>query len=282
MPVQKDASGRRYVEAEVEVPGTPEEVWHAIATGPGVTSWFVPTTVEGRVGGTTTSNYGPGMDSAATITQWDPPHKFAAEGQDEPDAPVIATEWTVEARGGGTCTVRVVHRWFADKDDWDEQFAGHSHGWLAFFRVLNAYLTHFRGQRGVPVQLMGVAPEPREAAWAAFTKPLGLAGAEVGQRVQTPAANGAPSLAGTVIWVGQTAWPELLVRLDQPAPGIAHLVPHAMMGQVYLTTRFYFYGDQAAAAAARTETAWRSWLDARFPMPAMPEEAASPEPVASA
>ena len=43
MPVKKDASGRRSVEAEVEVPGTPEEVWQAIATGPGISSWFVPT-----------------------------------------------------------------------------------------------------------------------------------------------------------------------------------------------------------------------------------------------
>ena len=42
MPVKKDESGRRSVQAEVEVPGTPEEVWEAIATGPGITSWFVP------------------------------------------------------------------------------------------------------------------------------------------------------------------------------------------------------------------------------------------------
>jgi uncharacterized protein YndB with AHSA1/START domain len=32
MSVKKDASGRRFVQAEVEVPGTPEEVWQAIAT----------------------------------------------------------------------------------------------------------------------------------------------------------------------------------------------------------------------------------------------------------
>ena len=42
MSVKKDASGRRSVQVEVEVPGTPEEVWQAIATGPGVSSWFVP------------------------------------------------------------------------------------------------------------------------------------------------------------------------------------------------------------------------------------------------
>jgi uncharacterized protein YndB with AHSA1/START domain len=70
MPVKKDASGRRSVQAEVEVPGTPEEVWQAIATGPGISSWFVPSEVDGRVGGTAVSHFGPGnsMDSAGTIT----------------------------------------------------------------------------------------------------------------------------------------------------------------------------------------------------------------------
>jgi len=32
MSVKKEASGRRSVQVEVEVPGTPEEVWQAIAT----------------------------------------------------------------------------------------------------------------------------------------------------------------------------------------------------------------------------------------------------------
>ena len=36
---------------EVEVPGTPEQVWNAIATGPGISSWFVPTEIaEGEYG----------------------------------------------------------------------------------------------------------------------------------------------------------------------------------------------------------------------------------------
>src|SRR5439155_12730593 len=109
MPVKKDASGRHSVEVETEVPGTPEEVWQAIATGPGVSSWFVPTKVEEREGGAITANFGPGMDSAATITAWEPPHRFTAESQDlGPGAPKLATEWIVEARAGGACVVRVV------------------------------------------------------------------------------------------------------------------------------------------------------------------------------
>ena len=265
MPVNRDASGRRYVQAETEVPGTPEEVWEAIATGPGITSWFVPSEVDGRVGGAVVARFGPGMDSLSTITAWDPPHRFAADSRDDmgPDDPTIATEWIVEARAGGTCVVRVVHSWFSESDAWDGQFEGHTHGWLAFFRVLRTYLAHFRGQAGVPVQVMGIAPPPKEEAWEAWTRPLGLHGATVGQRVRTPA--DAPPLAGTVEWAGQPAWPEdLLIRLDEPAPGIAHLVPHPMGGQVYLTMRLYLFGGRASAAAAEAESAWQAWLDARF------------------
>src|SRR5437867_6177057 len=116
MSVKKEASGRRSVQVEVEVPGTPEEVWQAIATGPGLSSWFVPTEVDERGGVPVAvrSNFGPGMDSLATVTVWDPPRRFAADSQDlGPNAPNVATEWIVETRSGGTCVVRVVHSLFA-------------------------------------------------------------------------------------------------------------------------------------------------------------------------
>ena len=269
MPVKIDETGRRSVEAEVEVPGSPEEVWQAIATGPGISAWFVPSEVDGRVGGAATSNFGPGMESLATITEWEPPHRFVAESRDDlgPDDPPVATEWRVESRSGGTCVVRVVHSWFLDSDAWDEQYEWHTYGWLSFFRVLHAYLAHFRGQPGASFQVVGAAPEPKEAAWAALTDPLGLAGAEVGQRVSTPA--GTPPLDGIVEWAGQPAWPEeLLVRLDEPASGLAHLVPHPMGGQIIFTVRFYLYGADAAAAVARAEPAWQAWMNERFPLPA--------------
>ena len=67
MPVRKDASGKRSVEAKVEVPGTPEEVSRAIATGKGISAWFVPSTSDERVGGAAVASFGPGMESVATI-----------------------------------------------------------------------------------------------------------------------------------------------------------------------------------------------------------------------
>src|SRR5688572_33077398 len=88
MSLKKEGK-RRSVEAQVEVPGTPEQVWRAIATGAGVSSWFVPTHVEERAGGAVTSNFGPGMESVSTITRWEPPHLFVADSQDGPGEPLV-------------------------------------------------------------------------------------------------------------------------------------------------------------------------------------------------
>src|SRR5437868_1244319 len=74
------AATRRSVQVEVEVPGTPEEVWRAIATGPGISSWFVPTRSEERQGGEQVCSFGPGMDCPSKITEWQPHKRFVAEG----------------------------------------------------------------------------------------------------------------------------------------------------------------------------------------------------------
>src|SRR5947209_3960512 len=160
MSIKVDASGRRSVQSEALVPGTPEQVWQAIATGPGVSSWFVPCQIDERAGGTITASFGPGMESTSSITSWNPPHSFTAEGSEiSPGAPVMATEWTVEARSGGTCLVRVVHSWFAETDEWDAQFEGTESGWAAFFRDLALYLAHFSGQPSKTFQLMAMSAE---------------------------------------------------------------------------------------------------------------------------
>jgi uncharacterized protein YndB with AHSA1/START domain len=262
MPVKKDPAGHRSVEAEVEVPGTPEEVWQAIATGPGISSWFVPSTVEECVGGAATANFGPGMESVGTIKAWDPPHRYIVETVEGPGP--IATEWVVEARSGGTCVVRVVHRWFASTDDWDNQFEGHTAGWRDFFRILRLYLTHFRGEPSSVIQLTGFGPDPKAKTWEALTDLLGLSGAVAGQRFKT--GSGAPSLAGRVERVGEETHPEeLLLRLTEPAPGIAHLFAMPIGGQVLLSIRFFLYGTGASAVAGEVEPSWQAWVNRHFP-----------------
>lgn len=266
MSVKKDASGRRSVQVEIEVPGTPEEVWQAIATGPGISSWFVPTEFEERNGVpvAVTSHFGPGMDAVASVTEWDPPRRFAAEGEAlGPKAPPVATEWIVEARTGGTCIVRVVHSLFASSDEWDDQLGSFESGWATFFRILHLYLTHFRGQRSSAFRVMSVVSEPPSKAWETLTGPLNVAGATPGQRWRTSAA---PRLSGVVEPTGAGVPSHtLLLRVDEPAPGIVSVFAHSGGREVYVGMDFFLYGDGAAAAVAREEPVWQAWLHERFP-----------------
>jgi uncharacterized protein YndB with AHSA1/START domain len=265
MPVEKDPSGRRSVSAEVEVPGSPEEVWEAIATGPGISAWFVPSEVDGHVGGKTVSHFGPddSMDAVAEITEWQPPHRFVAETEEGPG--IVATEWLVEAREGGSCVVRVVHSWVAEGDDWDAEFEGHAGGWLSFFKLLRFYLQHFSGQPSSLVQVAAQSDGTNEEVWERLAEPLGLVDAEEGQRVAS--SDGAPPLEGEVLEAEYT--PEgcsAILRIEDPAPGLAHLIGFPMGGPIYLSMRFYLYGDQAASVAGPIEQRWQEWLTERFPM----------------
>lgn len=270
MSVKKEASGRRSVQVEVEVPGTPEEVWQAIATGPGISSWFVPAEFEERDGKpvAVTLNFGPGMESRSAVTAWDPPRRFAAESEGwAPGSPSIADEWTVEARAGGTCVVRVVHSLFASTDDWDNQLEATESGWPGYFRILRIYLAHFRGQRSEMMQWIAPAAGTVTEAWEALAAAFGLEGVSGGQRWSAEA--GVPALGGVIEHVSQGSCSALL-RLDTPGPGVAALGAVDFGGSM-VTLSFYLYGDQAAATLARETPLWQAWIQERFPMPAEPD-----------
>ncbi len=218
MSVKKEASGRRSIQIEIEVPGTPEDVWQAIATGPGISAWFVPAEFEEEGGKpvAVTLDFGPGMESRSVVTAWDPPRVFARESAGwVPGSPPIATEFSVEARAGGVCVVRVVQSLFSSTDDWDGQLTGAEEGWPGIIRILRLYLTHFRGQRAAIMQLMAPVAAPPAQAWATLTAALGLNGVAAGQHWS--AAAGVPALSGVVEYVSDVPFGAML-RLDRPGP----------------------------------------------------------------
>jgi uncharacterized protein YndB with AHSA1/START domain len=268
MSVKKDASGRRFVLVEVEVPGTPEEVWQAIATGPGISSWFVPAEFEERDGKpvAVTLNFGPGMESRSAVTAWDPPRTWAAQSDGwAPGSPPIANEWSVEARAGGRCIVRIVHSLFASTDDWDNQLEGTESGWPAFFRTLQLYLTHFRGQRSATMKLMAPAAGTEVEAWDTLTSAVGVKGVSVGQRSTAPAS--VPAVSGVVEYLSQAPY-DALLRLDTPGPGVLALGVFSFPGgSTMVALNFYLYGDQAAETVAHETPLWDAWFEQRFPMP---------------
>ncbi len=71
-----------------------------------------------RVGGEIRARMGDEMVPIAKLTAWDPPRKFASLNDNAfgPESPAMACEWTVEAKDGDTCVVRLVQTLFAEDD----------------------------------------------------------------------------------------------------------------------------------------------------------------------
>ncbi len=269
MSVKQEANGRRSVEIQFEVAGTPEEVWEAIATGPGISSWFVPATVEERDGKAVAMTYtfGPGMEPRADITEWNPPHRFTGKGEVYGGgAPPVATQWIIEARAGGTCVIRMVHSLFASTDEWDNQLEGAEMGWSGFLRTLRIYLKHFRGQRAAIMELTTPVECTEAEAWETLTSALGLKGVKVGQSWATPA--GVGPLGGVVEYLSEEPF-DALVRLDTPGPTIAAFgIATYPNGPTVAAMNLYIYGDQRDASVARETPVWQAFLQNLFPLPA--------------
>jgi uncharacterized protein YndB with AHSA1/START domain len=253
----------RAIELEVEVAGTPEEVWRAIATGPGITSWYVPHTVEEAAGGTVTLSFGPGMETTGRVAAWEPPRRVVFDGGEEGGSG-LAFEWTIEARDGGTCVVRLVNSGFGTGGPWDDHYDGMHSGWQMFLTNLQLHLAHFGGQSATPMLPMAGWAGPRSAAWSKLLTGLGVeAPPEVGQRL-APSVEGGPSLSGTVV---EATDHHVTLLLDGPAPGHAFLAAEGREDgeMIEVSIWSYLYGDDRDAIAARDEDAWRTWLSGQAP-----------------
>ena len=270
MSVKKEANGRRSVQIEIEVPGTPEEVWQAIATGPGISSWLLPAEFEERDGKPVALklNFGPGMEPRSEVTAWEPPRMYATKADGfVPGSPPIASEWSIEARAGGTCILRIVQSLFASTDDWDDQLGCGEAVFAAFLRTLQIYLTHFRGLRSKLMKWMVPAQGTEAEAWETLTTAMGLKGVRVGQRYTSPV--GVPALSGVVEYVNQSPY-DILLRLNKPGPAVAAFGAVNCGGPIMVGLNVYLYGDQTAETAAHQTPLWDAWFQKHFPMPTEP------------
>jgi hypothetical protein len=161
------------IRREVELPGTPEQVWDAVATGNGAAGWMFPT--------------GEGAPSAVgeewaghTVTVFDPPRHLAVRA--ESDEFTNALEYRIEAAPGGA-VLRYVHSGILT-GDWDAQYDGASRHTDFYLHSLGEYLGHFAGRKVTYVGASGPDDALEPSAFAAVRAALGLgADAVVGDRV---------------------------------------------------------------------------------------------------
>ena len=164
------------VSSEITVDATPEQVWDAIATGPGIDSWFMGRNgVEPGEGGVVRTAIA-GMVGEGTITAWDPPRRFAYRSGEGDDGSFHAFEFLVEGRAQGSTVVRLVHNGVLAGDDWATEYDALREGDPIYLRKLGEYLTYFPGRTAFPVEVFGPNVPDRERAWELIRGALGLTG----------------------------------------------------------------------------------------------------------
>jgi uncharacterized protein YndB with AHSA1/START domain len=161
--------------SEITVDATPDQVWEAIATGPGIDSWFMGRNdVTPGAGGTVRTAFG-SYTPASPITGWEPPHRLAYGGERGPDGRFVAYEFLVEGRAGSSTVLRTVTSGFLPGDDWEGEYDAMTKGWAMFSATLTAYLNHFAGRTATPVTAFGPPVTDWPRTWAALARTLGLA-----------------------------------------------------------------------------------------------------------
>jgi uncharacterized protein YndB with AHSA1/START domain len=237
---------------EAVVGASLEEVWAAIATGPGIDSWFMGRNdVDPGPDGSVTTDVG-GFAMSANVTAWDPPNHFAYRG-DGPGERFIAFEYLLEGRDQSSTVLRLIASGFLPGDDWEDEFEAMTAGGEMYFRTLVAYLDHFAGRFAPPVNVAGPPVTDWPVAWATLRTKLGLRDQPgVGDPVRTTVPGIAP-IEGHVDFVNAQALgirtADSLVRIIQGYIGSFFIGHHR-------------FGDPGQINDTDTQIsqAWTTWL----------------------
>jgi uncharacterized protein YndB with AHSA1/START domain len=234
---------------DAEVPASPDDVWAAIATGPGIDSWFMGRSdVQPGAGGVVRTVFGEYAPELA-VTSWDPARWFAYASGEAPGGRFIAYEFLIEGRAGGSTVLRTVTSGFLPGDDWADEFEAMTLGGEMYFRTLVEYLTCFTGRFATPVTAFGPPGADWGRALTLLSRGLGLAGsAHPGDRVRF-AVDGSGPTEGIVYFanahtIGIRA-PDALYRFLRG------------FGKPVIAAHHLFAPDADPGQATR---AWESWL----------------------
>jgi uncharacterized protein YndB with AHSA1/START domain len=245
-------------EIELEVPGTPEQVWRAIATAGGIAAWMVPTELDERLGGAVTFHMGPGADSHGWVTAYEPARRIAYEedwatlvGQAGADVTPLMTEFLVDARSGGTCVVRVVTSAFGTGADWENEFWEEMEsGWAPMLDNLRLYLTYFPDQQATTLFASATFTTTPETAITAVRRNLGAEA--VGDAVRE---------RDLIARIERTMDHHFLLRVDEPAAGFLSFFSFGAGGESVVNVQGYLFSDTAADYVEREQPAWQAWLE---------------------
>ena len=250
----------RVIDLSLDVPGVISDVWRAVATGPGISSWFVPCQVEERSGGEVVLDFGEAGSARGEVTVWEPPTRFAYRGNDE-EGPQLSFEWQIAEADADGCTVRLLNGGFSGEGA-DEEAEGMEGGWQIYLENLRLHLTHFPGLEARAITPTVMVPGDNETAWAELCGALDLQ-VDLGEGAHfTTSGEGVPMLIGTI--EKNLAVPgrlsAYLVRTEAPGAGTAFLAAEGGGESASCSVWLYLYDDDRD----EVEDRWTPFLRERW------------------
>jgi len=228
------------IRREIPLQATPERVWEAIATGPGLTAWFMPMELD---------------PDSPMVTGREPGRRLAIRTPSAPDGSFQAFEYRLESAGPGGTKLRFVHNGFTS-DDWgDEYEVMTGFGWDMYFHTLSQYLTHFAGRPAVYLEAEAPAASAKAEAWPGLIAALGLTEpVEVGApvRIDLP---GVGAVEGVVDYATPT-----FIGLRAPL-ALIRFHGRALIGMTVAVSQHTYVSTFDVDSAQR---GWESWLAGVF------------------
>jgi uncharacterized protein YndB with AHSA1/START domain len=237
------------IRRDVELPGSPEEVWEAVATAAGNAAWLFPNEEPNPDGSVSASG--------TRVTAWEPPHHFAV--RTEQGDWFNALEFVIEGRAGAKTLLRYVHSGVF-VDDWDTQYDAVNQHTDFYLHTLGQYLEHFAGRRAtyvgdVPGGIQGPPASAKPDGFERLTHALGVPEGSREADMVRLAPDGLEPLDGAIDYLR----PNFMgIRT---ADGLYRFFGrNAFGGPVGVS--MHLFGD--GVDAEQTKRAWQEWLEAVY------------------
>jgi uncharacterized protein YndB with AHSA1/START domain len=248
----------RDLELSVELDATPEEVFRAVSEGTEIAKWIAPearsTPPQDGKKGSIWISWGEGMSAEHEIEIYDAPKRLRhPSGSNGETKAALYADWSIEAKGGGKTTLRLVHSGFSVGADWDDEFEAHGRGWRLMMQNLRHYFARHAKKPTTHLPFMANLASARGPIWKALVAKFGLSETpKVGDpfRFTTPKGE---VLTGVVDLVTDTRDLALVVREYDDALLRFNLEGKASAASTFLYGYVITYGDQRSRASALLE-----------------------------
>ena len=149
---------------DIDVDASPEQVWEAVATGPGWDSWFMGRNeIEQREGGEVRWSIG-GFTADVEGDRLGSTEAIREHGGRGPGRGVHQFDYRIEPREGGEAHDPVRAQRILGGDDWETEYAAMNEGDPMYLHKLAEYVTYFSGRFATPIDAHGPGVRHRDDA----------------------------------------------------------------------------------------------------------------------